>query len=46
MSSLKEILVQDLAVDRRPEQFCFGLLAEFDVPQLNALVAPRSVQRR
>ena len=30
MSSLKEVITGDLTVDQRPEQFCFGLLAEFD----------------
>lgn len=46
MSSLREVIVQDLAVDRRPEQFCFGLLQEFDLPQLTALVRPRPVSSR
>ncbi|MSU51157.1 MAG: hypothetical protein EXS37_19060 [Opitutus sp.] len=46
MLSLKEIITQDLSVDKRPEQFCFGLLAEFDIPQLTALVHPRPVLNR
>jgi hypothetical protein len=37
MSSLKEILSQDLTVDKSPELFCFGLLEEFDIPGLTAL---------
>ena len=44
MSSLREIISQDIAVDQSPELFCFGLFAEFDVPQLSALIAPRPVK--
>ncbi|MFM9079578.1 MAG: hypothetical protein ACKOTE_05480, partial [Opitutaceae bacterium] len=43
MASLREVITGDLTVMQRPEQFCFGLLREFDVPQLKALVAPRPV---
>ena len=46
MSSLREIITQDITVDKRPEQFCFGLLAEFDIPQLTALVSPRPVTNK
>lgn len=45
MTSLKEIVTRNLTVDRQPEQFCFGLLREFDLPQIAALVAPRPVVR-
>jgi hypothetical protein len=38
MSSLKEIISQDLTVDKSPELFCFGLLEEFDISRLTALV--------
>jgi hypothetical protein len=41
--SLQEVLEQNLKSSQMPEQFCFGLLAEFDVPQLAALSAPRPV---
>ena len=44
MSSLKEIISQDIPVDQKPELFCFGLLEAFDVKQLSALVAPRPVR--
>jgi hypothetical protein len=44
MSSLREIIDKDLAADQAPELFCFGLLEEFDIPQLAALVAPRPVK--
>ena len=43
LGSLKEILTQNIGVDRQPELFCFGLLEQFDVPQLRALVAPRTL---
>ena len=43
LGSLKEVLEQNRSVDQMPEMFCFGLLEAFDVKQLSALVAPRSV---
>ena len=46
MASLREVITSDLTVMQRPEQFCFGLLREFDVPQIEALVAPRPATRR
>lgn len=46
MTSLREIIAGDLTVMQRPEQFCFGLFREFDVPQIKALVAPQSLSRR
>ena len=39
--SLKEIIEQNTSVDEAPELFCFGLLEQFDIKQLTALVAPR-----
>jgi hypothetical protein len=39
--SLKEILEQNQSVDKAPELFAFGLLQDFDIKQLTALVAPR-----
>ena len=41
LSSLKEIVQSDKAVNDAPEYFCFGLLEQFDLPHLAALVAPR-----
>jgi hypothetical protein len=38
MSSLKEIISQDLTVDKSPELFCFGLLGEFDITRLANMV--------
>ena len=43
LGSLKEVITQNIGVDRQPELFCFGLLEQFDVPQLRALVTPRAV---
>jgi hypothetical protein len=39
--SLKEILEHNRSVEQAPELFCFGLLEEFDIAPLAALVAPR-----
>ncbi|WP_168205011.1 carbon-nitrogen hydrolase family protein [Bythopirellula goksoeyrii] len=36
--SLREVIEQNLKIEDAPEQFCFGLLKHFDVPQLVALV--------
>jgi len=43
LSSLKEVIAKNVGVNQQPELFCFGLLEQFDVPQLRALVAPRPV---
>jgi hypothetical protein len=43
LGSLREVIDKNLGVESQPEQFCFGLLEKFDVPQLRALVAPRPV---
>ena len=44
LKSLKRVIEQHWPVSNAPEMFCFGLLAQFDVPQLAALVAPRDVR--
>jgi dienelactone hydrolase len=44
IGSFKELIEQSRSVDELPEMFCFGLLESFDVPQLTALAAPRSVR--
>ena len=43
LGSLKEIIAKNVGVNQQPELFCFGLLEQFDLPQLRALVAPRPV---
>jgi hypothetical protein len=42
-ASLKQVVEEGLEVPAGPELFCFGLLAEFDVPQLVRLIEPRMV---
>jgi hypothetical protein len=42
--SLKEPLEAKMGVNQAPELFTFGLLEAFDIPQLAALSAPRSVR--
>jgi len=44
LSSLKEVIEQDMTVEQKPELFCFGLLEAMDVKQIAALVAPRPVR--
>lgn len=47
MTSLKEhVLSGNLGVSSAPDLFCFGPLEHFDVPQLQALIAPRSVETK
>ena len=41
--SFKEPIEAMTPFEKAPDQFCFGLLTEFDVPQIVALVAPRKV---
>ncbi|MBI5085617.1 MAG: acetylxylan esterase [Acidobacteria bacterium] len=43
MRTLREPIEKDMKVSDAPELFCFGLLQEFDLPQLTALVRPRAV---
>jgi hypothetical protein len=39
LTSLKEVIEKNWAVNEKPEIFCFGLLEAFDIPQLAALGA-------
>ena len=41
--SLKELIEKNETTRNMPEQFCFGLLEQFDILQLAALSAPRPV---
>jgi hypothetical protein len=41
--SLSEVITQNRKFEQMPELFCFGLLKEFDIAQMRALVAPRPV---
>lgn len=42
-TSLRAVLDQDITAQQMPEMFPFGLLAEFDIKQIEQLVAPRPV---
>ncbi len=46
LTSFHELLERNVAVETMPELFAFGLLGEFDVPQLAALAAPRPARFR
>ncbi len=37
-ASLKELIDQNITVEKEPDAFCFGLLEYFDLPQLRKLV--------
>ena len=41
MRSLKEIIRENKGANELPEMMCFGLLESFDLPQIEALIAPR-----
>ena len=43
LGSLKDVIANNVGVNQQPELFCFGLLEQFDVPQLRALVDPRPI---
>ncbi len=45
-TTLREVLDRNISAQEMPEMFAFGLLAEFDVAQIEQLVAPRPVTRR
>ena len=44
LGSLREVIEKDLGVDQAPELFCFGLLEQFDIRQLAALLASRELR--
>lgn len=44
LTTLKEPLEKRTPYLQAPELFCFGLLREFDIPQLKELAAPRPVR--
>lgn len=45
LASLREVIEKDWTMDKTPEMFCFGLLGEFDLKDLEGMVAPRKVTR-
>jgi hypothetical protein len=46
LTSLKQVLKDDLTVSAQPEYFCFGLLEQFDIPQLIAAAGEKRVEVR
>ena len=44
LGSLKEVIQRNWTVEQKPELFCFGLLEQFDISTLKAMVAPREVK--
>ncbi len=45
LSSLKQVIEQDLTMTQTPELFCFGLLEQFDIPQLVALAGADRIEQ-
>ncbi len=45
LSSLKEVIQSNKTVTEAPEYFCFGLLEQFDLNHLAAMVSPREVTK-
>ena len=43
LGSFKEVIESNRLADSVPEMYCFGLLKQFDVLQLAAMIAPRPV---
>ena len=43
MRSLKEIVRENKGANELAEMMCFCLLESFDLPQIEALIAPRPV---
>jgi hypothetical protein len=46
LSTLKQVLTDDRQFSEAPEYFCFGLLEQFDIPQLIALAGADRVESR
>jgi dienelactone hydrolase len=44
LGSFKEVIERNLSSAHFPEVFCFGLLREFDIPLITAMIAPRPVR--
>lgn len=45
-ASLKQVIEKNVSFETAPEQFCFGLLRDFDLPQLEALAPAGSIVRK
>ncbi len=46
MKSLKSVIKENKGANHLPEMMCFGLLEYFDLPQIEALTAPRKVVKK
>jgi dienelactone hydrolase len=44
LGSLQEVIERQMAMNTTPELFCFGLLRDFDIRQIAALIAPRPLR--
>jgi len=44
LGSLHQVIEMNYAVNEKPEFFCFGLLKDFDIAKLVAMIAPRRVR--
>ncbi|MGE3998662.1 MAG: alpha/beta hydrolase family protein [Planctomycetaceae bacterium] len=45
-TSLKQVITDNVSFEKAPEQFTFGLLKEFDIPQIEALIPSGAVTRQ
>ncbi|MFV0443779.1 MAG: alpha/beta hydrolase family protein [Planctomycetaceae bacterium] len=45
LTSLRQVIDENIAVNEAPELFCFGLLKTCDIPQIEALIAPRTINK-
>lgn len=43
LESLHQVIDENWTVQQYPELFCFGLLEQFDLPEISKLVEPRSI---
>lgn len=43
LATFKQIIESNESAHKNPDYFCFGLLHDFDTPQLSAMVAPRKL---
>lgn len=44
LGSLRELIEQNKGMNQVPEALCFGLLEQFDIAQLSAMILPRPLQ--
>jgi Acetyl xylan esterase (AXE1) len=44
LASLRQVIEGNYGINNAPEFFCFGLLEAFDIREITAIIAPRSVR--